>query len=148
MTTDLADVKTQLQRQRAATHNATTEISGLVMLVKDQLTQEVNNSLVTVQRQVQQLSSYNIHCLTEEITQMKGAVKKDVAELTNETKQMTTDLADVKTQLQRQRAATHNATTEISGLVMLVKDQLTQEVNNNLVNCTTTNAADFGKQCH
>jgi superfamily II RNA helicase len=60
MAMDLADVKTQLQRQRAATHNTTTEISELVMLVKDQLTQEVNNSLVTVQQQMHHLSNYNI----------------------------------------------------------------------------------------
>jgi hypothetical protein len=68
MATDLADVKTHLQRQRAVTHNATTEISELVMLVKDQLTQEVNNSLVTVQQQMHHLSSYNIQSLTQEIT--------------------------------------------------------------------------------
>jgi succinylglutamate desuccinylase len=64
---------------------------------------------------------------------MKGAVKRNVDELTHKTRQMTTDLADVKTQLQRQRTATHNATTEISKLVMLVKEQLTQAVNYSLV---------------
>jgi hypothetical protein len=78
-------------------------------------------------------SKNNIQRLTGEVTQMKGEFKQGIVELTNETRQITSDLADVKIQLQQQRAATHNSTVEISGLVTLVKDQLTHEVNNSLV---------------
>lgn len=90
---DLSHVKTQLQRQRAATDNSSAEISRLVVLIKDQLTQEVHNSVGAIQRQLQQLAEDNttkagIEQLAREHLQMRLGLQLSVSDVYQQLQQL------------------------------------------------------------